>query len=403
MLKVYSDVLKLPGAWKFSLAGFITRFPMSMVNISIILLISTLYKSYSIAGQVAAVTTVAYAIFVPWLSRLVDRYGQRKVMLPAILISSLNLLLLAFSAMFLLSPWVLNLFSAIAGASSGSIGALIRSRWAKTVQNPKQLHTAYALESAVDEVVYVIGPIIATVLTTSVYPPAGLVVAVFFNITGGIWLFSQKSTEPKLVKLEKGVKQKSLLRIKAISALAIIYLCAGTMFGLCDVVVVAFAEELGAKSYSGIVLAIFACGSMLGALIYGARHWAQPIWKLLIVGIVLLGFGVSTFIFADNLIILSFAMFITGFTIAPTMTNVNNMVERVVPKNRLTEGFSWMSTSINIGVSSGAFAGGYLVDFGGSDLGFIATVIFAWIMVVIGFLVLPILRKASENHTLSND
>ena len=140
---------------------------------------------------------------------------------------------------------------------------------------------------------------------------------------------------------------------------------------------------------------------MLGALIYGARHWTQPIWKLLIIGIVLLGLGVTTFIFASNLIILSLAMFITGFTIAPTMTNVNNMVQQVVPKNRLTEGFSWMSTSINIGTSAGAFVGGYLVDYGGSDLGFMATIGFAWIMVVIGILVLPILRNASEKHMLS--
>lgn len=394
MLKVYGEILRLPGAWQFSLAGFITRFPMSMVGISIILLVSTLYRSYAIAGKVAAVSIVAYALVVPLLSRMVDRYGQRKIMWPAIIISSMNLVVLAFSAMFLVSPWLLYVFSGVAGAFSGSIGALIRSRWARTVRNPRQLHTAYAFESAIDEIVYVIGPIIATVLTTSVYPPAGLLLAVVFNIGGGYWLFSQRETEPPLIQVEKGVKQGSLLRIPAMVALCIIYLGAGTMFGLCDIVVVAFSEELGMKSASGIVLAVFALGSMCAALIYGSRHWTQPIWKLLVIGIVLLGVGVSTFIFASNLIILAIAMYITGFTIAPTMTNVNNMVQQVVPTNRLTEGLSWMSTSINIGVSAGSFAGGFIVDYGGSSLGFTAVIVFAWIMVLIGLVSIPVLRNA---------
>ena len=396
MFKAYREVLGLKGAWKFSLAGFITRFPMSMVGISIILLISTVYDSYAIAGQVAAASNVAYALAVPLLARMVDKYGQRKIMYPAILISSLNLVLLSVSAMLGASPWLLYLFSILAGAFSGSVGGLVRARWSRLVSNPHQLHTAFALESAIDEIVYVVGPIIATVLTTSVYPPAGLVCAVIFNVVGASWFFSQRSTEPAVVCVQKNVKYKSLIRIPAIVALCVIYLGAGTMFGLIDIVVVAFAEEQGYKSASGIMLAMIALGSMIAAFVYGSRRWDQPVWKLLVGGVILLGLGVSSFLVASSIVGLSVAMFVTGLTIAPTMTNVNNMVQSVVPDFRLTEGLSWMSTSINVGVSSGAFLGGYLVDYGGSRVGLNVAVLFAWVMVSVALLATPVLRRASK-------
>ena len=54
MLSPYFDVLRINGAWRFSLAGLILRLPMSMVSISTVLLIKWAYGNYSLAGLVAA-------------------------------------------------------------------------------------------------------------------------------------------------------------------------------------------------------------------------------------------------------------------------------------------------------------------------------------------------------------
>ena len=85
------------------------------------------------------------------------------------------------------------------------------------------------------------------------------------------------------------------------------------------------------------------------------------------------------------------------------MTNVNNMVQITVSPERLTEGFSWMSTAINIGSSLGAFLGGYLVDYGGSVLGLNFAIIFAWIMVVVSIISLPILKKSDNKIKLEDN
>src|SRR5690606_37330182 len=78
----YRDVLSLPGAWRFSAAALVARLPMSMVGIGTILMIQGIYGQYALAGRVAAALVVAQAIVSPQIARLVDRTGQRAVMLP---------------------------------------------------------------------------------------------------------------------------------------------------------------------------------------------------------------------------------------------------------------------------------------------------------------------------------
>ena len=131
MLNSYRDILTISGAWKFSLAGLIARFPMSIVGISQILMISTLYGSYTLAGQVSATNIVSYAIFAPVLARLVDRYGQARIMIPAVTISSLALVGVIVSA--LLQAPVALLYFHIA-ALAWSLGSMVRSRWTNAVR-----------------------------------------------------------------------------------------------------------------------------------------------------------------------------------------------------------------------------------------------------------------------------
>ena len=91
MATSYNAILTRPGARAFTSAGLIARFPMSMVGISTILAVEELYGSYTAAGLVSAANFVALAIGAPILARCVDRYGQSRVMLPAILISATSL------------------------------------------------------------------------------------------------------------------------------------------------------------------------------------------------------------------------------------------------------------------------------------------------------------------------
>lgn len=374
MLAPYRSVLSRPGAWKFSLAGVIARLPMSMVGIGIVLLVSDerLYGSYALAGQVSAVYIVAQAIAAPQIARLVDRFGQARIMRPAIAISMTTLAALAYAGANLAPPVLLMALAVVVGLTMGSIGSLVRTRWNAVIRTPEELHTAYSLESVFDEVVFVIGPVLATILATSFHPTIGLAVAIVAALVGGYAFLAQRATEP--LPTGRGVAPEhrgSLLRSPAVIVIIVVFVCIGTIFGATDVSTVAFAEEVGRKDLAGAILACFAFGSGVGGLLYGARHWRSPLWTRFAIGTVALAAGVSLFFFTTSLLALAGIMAIVGLVIAPTLVNGNALVQASVPPVRLTEGLTWIGTALGVGVATGSAIAGPLIDGHGSHAGFL--------------------------------
>ena len=400
MFKSYREILQIPGALKFSAAGLIARFPMSIVGIAQILMVTTLYGSYDIAGKVAAASVISYAICAPMLAKLVDRYGQSKVMIPSITVSALGVVALLVAASLRLDPWWLIAATVVAGGASGSLGSMVRSRWTMVVENNAQMHTAYAMESTLDEVVYMLGPVIATVLTTSVHPLAGLILALTLMLSGGYWFLSQRATEPPVTRADSSAPRTSVVAQPVMIALALVYVLAGAVFGSIDMSVVAFTDALNVKQLSGLLLGIFATGSMFAGLLYGSRTWRFPLWKLFVVGVFGLAIGTTSIAFAKTWYGMALIMLITGFSVSPTMINVNAMVQRAVPINRLTEGLTWMSTAMSLGVSLGSASAGTVIDYGGADGGFYLVIAFAWLMVLVTLVSVPALRAASRPRKL---
>ncbi|MSS84468.1 MFS transporter [Actinomycetaceae bacterium WB03_NA08] len=395
MFKRYVEILSLPGALAFSLAGVVARFPMALVGISTILMIEQLYGNYASAGVVSGASVISFAVGAPILARLVDSYGQARVMIPSITISALAMSGVIYAAIMRAPLVVLIVLAIVTGLTTGSIGSLVRSRWAKVATEGWQIQAAYSMESAFDELVFVVGPILATFLATSVHPTAGLALTIVLTLAGGYWFLLQKKTEPVPTPRPKDTHERSVMLNPTMIVLAITYMGAGALFGANDLAVVAFTKEHGAASLAGAMLAIFALGSLCGALVYGARTWKMPLWKLFGIGILALAIGASTFVFASSLPILGVVMLVTGLVIAPTMTNVNTIVQRIMPSGRLTEGLTWMSTAMNIGVSIGAALSGPLVDSQGSHGGFLVVIASGWCMAAAAFLGMRVLKKST--------
>ncbi|WP_308199941.1 MFS transporter, partial [Actinotalea sp. K2] len=396
MLQPYRDVLARPGALAFSSAGVLARLPMSMVGIGIILMVSEIYGSYGLGGRISAVYVIVHAICSPRLARLVDRHGQARVMRPAVLVTAAGLTGLVGVALVVGPTWALYVLAAVTGSSVGSMGSLVRARWSHVLSNPRHVHTAYSLESALDELVFIIGPIVATLLATGVTPVAGLIVPVAAVLVGGHLLLAQRRTEPPVTVHPAGTRHRSVMRSGGMVVLALVFVAMGAIFGATDVATVAFAEEQGTKSAAGLLLGIFAAGSMLSGLGYGARHWVSPLWKRFAIGMVALAAGVSLFFFVTSIPVLAVVMFVTGFAIAPTLINGNGLVQHFVPRDRLTEGLTWVGTSLGVGVSFGASIAGSLIDRDGSHGGFLVVIVSAGLAVVAVLASLRTLRRSTR-------
>ncbi len=396
MLRTYRDVLSRPGAAAFSATGLLARLPISMVGIGIVLMISTLSGSYGLAGRVSAVYVIANALCGPRLARLVDRHGQARVMRPAIAVSALGLVALIVTATAGAPSVWLYVTAVVAGAPAGSFGALVRARWSHVLDDPGRLHTAYSLESALDEVVFVIGPVLATVLATSVAPAAGLVVPVVALTVGGYLFLSLRGTEPPPRPVERrgadAPARRAVMRSPGMVVLVLVFVAVGSVFGATDVSTVAFAEERGSTAAAGFVLATFALGSLISGLGYGARQWVSPLWLRFVVGVVALAAGVVLFLVVTSIPALAVVMFVTGFAIAPTLINGNGLVQHLVPPAQLTEGLTWVLTALGVGVSVGSSVAGVLIDRQGAHGGFLVVVVSASAAVVVTLLGTGILR-----------
>lgn len=393
VLTRYRDVLALPGAWQFSVAGVLARLPIGMTGLAIVMLISLGYGSYALAGAAAAIYVLGVAIGAPQLSRAVDRHGQSRIMLPAVTVSGLSGFGLALAGAMHAPGVVLVALAGFIGLTQGSMPSLVRARWTHVTRNAGQLHTAYAMEAAFDEVAFMLGPVLSTWLATAVAPWLPMVVAAGAQVFGG-WLFlSLRASEPAPSGARDRGLGTSLVRIRVLWLVFAAYAMLGVVFGAVDVSTVAFAEELGRPGAAGPALLVFSLGSFLAGLVYGSRTWRGAAWQHFIAGTVAIALGAASFFFAGTMGVLAGLMFLTGLVLSPTFVSGQTLVQGLVPRDRVTEGLAWIGTSLNVGVSLGASAAGLGIDRAGSAGGFATTLTGAALALVVALAAAPVLRR----------
>jgi MFS family permease len=386
-VRAYLDLLKIPGAAAFCAAALVARGGGAMTGIGTVMMVSGIYRSYGLAGAISASNVIAWAVGTAVLSHLVDRFGQRRVMLPAALASAATLAVMVALGALRTPAWMLFAPAIISGATGGAPGAMVRARWHLVVRSPRQLHTAFALESTLDELCFVIGPVAATFLATQVAPSAGLVAPVILGAGGALWFYSLRATEPPVLdaKAARGAVQPQgggapgprgrrglILLFPGVAAVALVTAMVGALFGACDVTVVAATEAWGVKQLSGVALGAFSLGSAAGGLAYGTRNWVSSVARRWVICLGLLSVACVAILFAGSPLSLSLVGFAAGLAVAPTMINLNALMQSLVPLHRLTEGLAWVGTAVGVGVSVGASLAGQLIDQVGYRAGFAA-------------------------------
>ena len=394
MLDTYRSILIHPGAKAFAFAGLLARLPISMFNISVILMVQLQYDSYAMAGRVAAIGTLVWAAQTVPTARLVDRIGQRAAMIPLTIIFVAGASMAIWTAMTRGPEWLLWVSVAIASLQ-GPLGSLTRARWSHLLHSDKDIHTAFALEGALDEVLFVGGPALATILATLVWPPLGVVVCLVGLVVGMTILLAQRGTEPA----PRGANAGSSLGWKlppAVVAVSLVALGIGAMFGAFDISVVAFAEESGHQTLSGVIIAVVSAGSLLGGLLYGARHWRTALWKRTVIGALLMAAGFGSLVLAPNIAVLTVLGLFAGLTIAPTLTNADTVVQRVVRRDQITEGMAWLRIGMGVGIAFGAWIAGGLIEQADARAGLGMSALGAALAFVLVIAFAGVLRRGTE-------
>src|SRR4051812_43928658 len=143
-----------------------------MIGLGAVLLVAGETGSYGLAGAVAGTLALAGSLVSPQWARAMDRRGQGVVLRWAMAVYLVFGVAFVFAVTTAAPCWTWFVLAALTGASGPNIGSLVRARWAHALEaGPRQ--TAFAFESVVDEVVFVVGPPLIAVLATLVNPSAG--------------------------------------------------------------------------------------------------------------------------------------------------------------------------------------------------------------------------------------
>lgn len=395
VFRPYRELFATPGGLAFSSAGFVARMPISMLGLGIVLLLVAHGGRYGRAGAISAVFALVNALAAPAISRLVDRLGQRRVLLPTVVLHAVWLVAFIVLASKDAPTWTLFLTVAAAGLFEPSVESLVRARWGFVLGSGSRLQTAYAFESVLDEVIFILGPLFVTVLATQIAEQAGLIAALVLLLVGSFALTAQRATEPPVSPRHEN-SGRSPLSAPGMWLLVTFMVFLGGVFGGVEISTIGFADQHGHASLAGPLLACYAAGSMLAGIVYGAFRWRWTLPRRLLIGASTMTLTIAVLPFVHRPAVLAPCLFVAGLGIAPTLISGFSLVERLVPPDQLTEGLTWVTTGIVVGIAFASPVAGRLVDEVGARQAFTVGVVSGVIAVVISLAGLPRLHAAAD-------
>lgn len=371
VLRPYRELLSTPGGLAFSSAGFVARMPISMMSLGIVLLVVAHDGRYGLAGAISATFALVNALAAPAISRLVDRLGQGRVLLPAVALHGGWLVTFIGLASGDAPRWTLFVTAGLAGLFAPSVGSMVRARWGHVLgPGDPRLHTAYSYESVLDECIFVLGPLLVTVLATRVAEQAGLLTALALLVAGSVALTAHRGSEPPPSPRHEHSGRSALLA-RGMPLVVAMMVFVGGVFGGVEISAIGFADQVDHPSLAGPLLACYAGGSMVAGIVYGARHWQWSLPRRLLSGALLMTVTVAVLPWVHDPAVLAPCLFVAGLGIAPTLISGLSVVERLVPTSQVTEGLTWATTGIVVGLSLASPVAGHLVDDVGARKAFV--------------------------------
>lgn len=368
----YHTLLRAPGAAAFFLTATAGRVGIAMTSLGIIWLVHGQTGSYTVAGLVTGGFAVAEALVGPQLARLIDRFGQTRVLPLALLAHTtavVSLLALVESGS---SNWLMTTAGALVGATIPQLGALSAARWSALLRDQRAaaLPTAFALESLGNGLSYLAGPALVTAVGASSNPAHGMVLATTLVVGGGLAFAAQRRTAPATAGAADRKRAGRSLLWSGFAAQVGVNLTLGLYFGAMQVSVTAFAVEHGAANTAAPLYAVSNCASLLAGWLYGLHRWRAAPQLQLAFAATGLALSCLPLLAADSPLGLGLALAATGLAIPPILVLSSVLAEAAVHRAALTQAFTWLNSASAAGSAGAAAISGRAVDASGAHGGF---------------------------------
>jgi MFS family permease len=358
----YRELFDVPEVRTALTASVLGRLPIGIAGLAILLFVQSRSQSFALAGVASALYVLGLASIAPFLGRLMDRLGPRPILLacavayPAALVALTALVLGAAPAA------AVGAAAFLAGASLPPVSACIRALYPRLITRAELLQTAYSVDSAVVELVFIVGPAIVAGCVAAGYPEAAvLLAALSAGFGAGVFARARPvarwTQAPHALRRPEGALGTRELRV--VFGSTALY---SIGFGLFEVAVTAHAAAMGRPSAAGIALALASLGSGAGALVYGSRHWRMPLPRQFLWALIAMTAGMLVLVAIDDLVLYSLAAILAGIPMATVIATQSLLVSRFAARERLGEGFTWATTWLLGGISAGIALGGEMAE-----------------------------------------
>jgi predicted MFS family arabinose efflux permease len=362
----YLAVLRLPHARPLLLASLVGRLANATGPLSVVLFVQEQTGSLAQAGAASAAIGLASGLLAPVRGRLVDRYGQRRCLLPMGLSFAAALAgMVATAGPGPAAVATTIALAAAAGAVAPPLGASMRALWVSLVGQGPRLQTAYALDAVLDELLFVLGPLLAGGLATLYRPAAGVLATAGLALVGTLGFVASpvsraQAGRPAAVGGRAG--WAGAMAGPGLRTLVLSLTGVGAAIGIWEIGLVGAAREAGSPEAASISLAAWAAASGVGGLWYGSRTWRRPAGQRYLALLALLVLAGAIMAAAGSPVAMGAVVVLVGAVLAPLESSAYLLAAELAPAGTLTESGTWLNTAINVTAAAGLAVAGALVD-----------------------------------------
>ena len=364
-MKGFSALLKVPGVLRIVLSQLYARLPGGMLSLGLIIYVERITDSYAIAGITVGAATLGISVAGPALSRWMAIFGIRGILGVT---SFFNVIAIISMALVPAEPIWLVFLGLLIGLTQPPIQTAARTIYPRLTPK-KLLGRLYSLDATAQEIIWVVGPVVITLIAAQFGNLPILITIATIQATGSIWFIWNKEVgETKIPRTTDAYGKVLKNRIVSIMTfMGLLFI--GSFAGL-EVGAVAMFDE----AIAGLLIAVFSIGSVLGGVFIGGRANSKYSLSILI-GVVLVGFAM-VLIAPENPYWVGFSLFIAGIGVAPTLGIMALTISGGTKPGEIAEAYGWQTTGQLVGISIGSALAGIAVDIIGPIAAFAVSVFF---------------------------
>ncbi|HEY3188088.1 MAG TPA: MFS transporter [Solirubrobacteraceae bacterium] len=395
MLDRYRRVLGAPHVLGLVVSSVLARTPIGMISLALVIYVERLTGSFGAAGAVTAAFAIAAGVASPLQGRLIDRVGQRRILVPCVCAHAGAIVGVVVLGEAGAPTTLLAIVAAAAGAGTPPVGAALRPLWPGLLDDEALLPAAYALDSILVEAVFSLGPLLTAALVTIYSPVAALLAGAAIVLVGTLWFAALPPSrewrgEPSTSGWAGPLRAPGMLTLLAAAV------GAGACFGVFEVALPAFGKDHGSASLGGPLITAWALGSMAGGITYGAlSERLGPLARAFLRLAALLPMVSALTLAASSVVAMAVLIPLAGVVIAPLQATQNQLVGLVAPVGTITEAYTWVLMGLVVGLAGGNALAGVLVDASGWRAAVVAGCAFAALGAAVGWARRATLRPAA--------